>query len=61
MLDYPMAEQGKKIIPATIRERLEYKLRISKREVLECEEALSLLDQNPGFEKVHNAISIISY
>ena len=41
----------------TLRQRLEEKLKYSRATVEKTEEALKLLDENPMFEKIQNAMT----
>lgn len=43
----------------TIRERLQRRKSNLERELGELDKALSLLDQNPSFEEIHNALSTL--
>ena len=46
---------------ATLRQRLEGRLKDSKDQVAKIETALKLLDENPTFEKIQNAISDLGF
>lgn len=53
--------QNQEIRRQTIRERLIARQRNAERELKEIEEAIKALDENPGFEKVHDMITRIGY
>jgi len=48
-------------IPATMRERLQKKKEQLERNIAEIDSTLKLMDENPGFEKVHDAISRLGF
>lgn len=58
MMDYQVCEEKSGTLRrATLRQRLEARLNDAKQNVEKTETALKLLDENPTFEKIQNAIT----
>jgi cell division protein FtsB len=47
-------------VPQTLREQLEKKIEKYKQNIEQIQATIKLMDDNPGFEKVHDAISRLS-
>lgn len=60
MNDYPVAEAAKTLgdyIPPTVRQRLEKRKADLERSLGDVNAALEMLNSNPAFEAVHDAIA----